>query len=73
MFRRSLVAIFNMTPVESMLCFLIVVAFWVYLLIEVAKDAKWRDPDRAVFWCALVLFFGPIGFIVYINARPDKK
>ena len=42
----------------------------IVLLVWVASDAKARGMS-GVAWLALILFFGPIGLIVYVFARPQ--
>ncbi len=53
------------------LTLLVLAAFWFSMLIGVSMDAKDRDPARAPFWIALVLFFGPLGVLAWVAARPD--
>ena len=43
------------------------------LLIWVARDAKNRSMDSSVLWMLLVMFTGPIGFIIYIFSRPQGQ
>lgn len=43
------------------------------LLIWVARDAKNRSMDSSVLWMFLVMFAGPIGFIIYIFSRSQGQ
>jgi hypothetical protein len=58
--------------------FMVVAAVLVFvlniaLLIWVARDAKNRSMDSSVLWMLLVMFTGPIGFIIYIFSRPQGQ
>lgn len=43
----------------------------IVLLVWVSRDAKARSMDSAVIWMILVMFFGPLGLILYWFSRPQ--
>ncbi len=47
------------------------IALHIALLVWVARDAKARGMDNSVLWMILVVFFGLIGLLIYIFARPQ--
>jgi hypothetical protein len=44
---------------------------WIALLLHILKDIKRRAPDHEPRWVAIVLFFGPLGMVAWLAARPD--
>lgn len=51
----------------------VLIALNIALLIWVARDAKNRSMDSSALWMILVMFTGPIGFIIYIFSRPQGQ
>lgn len=50
---------------------IVLIVLNIALLIWVARDAKARGMDSAVIWMLLVMFTGPVGFVIYLLSRPQ--
>lgn len=55
----------------SILAVIIIIVVNIGLLIWVARDAKNRNMDSAVIWMLMVMFTGPLGFVIYLFSRPQ--
>jgi hypothetical protein len=54
-----------------MLGFIGIIILNIVLLVWVARDAKARSMDSAILWMILVMFFGPLGLVLYVFSRPQ--